>query len=158
MALQRKPAATRGQHCRVTCRCASLVRLPAESIRTKKANSQAIIHRRLNVTGLVQTSQYYIIRDATYVWGKNRKTENIYFCHQWPFPPPPSPNLLKTGVGSSVVQSCHSCLGEKRKIEKYVFLSPMALPCPPNPLKLSNPLQTVTSSIDKRRHTHGKNA
>ena len=32
----------------------------------------------------------------------------------------------------------------------------MALPCPPNPLKLSNPLQTVTSSIDKSRH--GKNA
>ena len=28
----------------------------------------------------------------------------------------------------------------------------MALPCPPNPLKLSNPLQTVTSSIDKSRH------
>ena len=64
-----------------------------------------------------------------------------------PFPP----NLLKTGVGPSVVQSCHSCLGEKRKIEKYVFPSSMALPCPPNPLKLSNPLQTVKSR-------HGKNA
>ena len=44
--------------------------------------------------------------------------------------------------------------GEKRKIEKYVFLS--SLPCPPTPLKLSNPFQTVTSSIDKSRH--GKNA
>ena len=27
-------------------------------------------------------------RDATHVWKKNRKTENIYFCHQWPFPSP----------------------------------------------------------------------
>ena len=70
------------------------------------------------------------------------------------------PNLLKTGVGPSVARRvatpCHSCLGEKRKIEKYVFLSSVALPCPPNPLKLSNPLQTVTSSIDKSRH--GRNA
>ena len=32
----------------------------------------------------------------------------------------------------------------------------MALLCPTNPLKLSNPLQTVTSSIDKS--CHGKNA
>ena len=54
-----------------------------------------------------------------------------------------------------VATPCHSCLGEKRKIEKYVFPSSMALHCPPNPLKLSNPLQTVTSSIDKSRH--GKN-
>ena len=30
-------------------------------------------------------------RDATHVWGKNRKTENIYFCHQWPFPSPQTP-------------------------------------------------------------------
>ena len=60
------------------------------------------------------------------------------------------------GRVARVATPCHSCLGEKRKIEKYVFPSSMALPCLPNPLKLSNPLQTVTSSIDKSRH--GKNA
>ena len=51
-----------------------------------------------------------------------------------PFPP----NPLNTGVGPSVVQSCHSLsllFGGKRKIEKYVFPSSMALPCPPNPLR-----------------------
>ena len=29
-----------------------------------------------------------LIRDATQVRKKNRKTENIYFCHQWPLPSP----------------------------------------------------------------------
>ena len=61
------------------------------------------------------------------------------------------PKHLKTGVGPSVVQSCHSLSllfggGGEREIEKYVFPSSMAHPCPPNPLKLSNPLQTVTKS------------
>ena len=48
------------------------------------------------------------------------------------------PNPLKTGVGPSVVQSCHSLsllFGGKRKIEKYLFPSSRALHCPPNPLK-----------------------
>ena len=44
----------------------------------------------------------------------------------------------------------------QKKIEKYVFPSSMALPCLPNPLKLSNPVQTVTISINKSHH--GKNA
>ena len=76
-----------------------------------------------------------IIRDATHVWKTNRKTENIYFCHQWPsLPPKPLENRCRAFC-CAVATPCHSCLGEKRKIEKYAFPSFMVLPCPPNPLK-----------------------
>ena len=49
--------------------------------------------KHLNVSCKDMEMQWILIaypysRDATHVWGKNRKTENIYFCHQWPFPSP----------------------------------------------------------------------
>ena len=37
--------------------------------------------------------QHTGIRDATHVWGKNRKTGNKYSCHQLPFPS--YPNLFR---------------------------------------------------------------
>ena len=59
------------------------------------------------------------------------------------------PKHLKTGVGPSVVQSCHSLsllFGGKKENRKICisFINGPSLPP-----KLSNPLQTVTSSIDK---------
>ena len=78
-----------------------------------------------------------------------------------PFPP----NLLKTGVGPSVVQSCHSLSlllgGGESKIEKYEIAENMYFHhqwpfLAPKPSQTVNPLQTVTSSIDKSHH--GKNA
>ena len=72
-----------------------------------------------------------------------------------PFPP----NLLKTGVGPSVAQSCHSLsllFGGKKENRKICISVINGPSLPPNPLKLSNPIQTVTSSIDKSHH--GKNA
>ena len=35
----------------------------------------------------------HVDRDATHVWGKNRKTGNKYSCHQLPFPS--YPNLFR---------------------------------------------------------------
>ena len=74
-------------------------------------------------------------RDATHVWKKIGKQKIYISAINGPSLPP---KPLKTGVGPSVVQSCHSLsllFGGERKIEKYVFPSSMALPCPPNPLK-----------------------
>ena len=72
---------------------------------------------------------YNVYRDAT------------HFCHQCP-----PPKHLQTGVGPSVVQSspskatpCHSCLGEKGKIEKYVFPSSDGPSLPPKPSQTVDP-------------------
>ena len=83
-------------------------------------------------------------RDATHVWKKNRKTENIYFCHQWPFPSLPFPtNLLKTGVGPSVGQSCHSLsllFGGGGKENRKICISVINDPSlPPKPSQTVNP-------------------
>ena len=61
------------------------------------------------------------------MFGKKIGKHKIYiFAINGPSLPP---KHLKTGLGPSVVQSCHSMsllFGGKRKIEKYVFPSSMA--------------------------------
>ena len=49
----------------------------------------------------------YKTRDATHVWGKNRKTGNKYSCHQLPFPS--YPNLFRpTSPQLSLIEEEHT--------------------------------------------------
>ena len=47
----------------------------------------------VSLTSVIVKIAESIIRDATHVWGKNRKTGNKYSCHQLPFPS--YPNLFR---------------------------------------------------------------
>ena len=103
-----------------------------------------VMMMRMQCNSAVELS--YLSYLATRFWpvagGKNRKTENIYFCHQcqWPFPSPQRPNLLKTGVGPSICCAELPLLFGGKKENRKICISVINGPSlPPKPSQTVKP-------------------